>query len=137
MKPRHLASILLLAALLSGGGALAQVRVEGKPEIVHLEMNNASIQEVLGALRDRFNLRYRSNDALELRKTGVFDGPLLRVAARVLEGYDYAMTITPQGIDVLVMRQAGAPAVTAPPVIAFRPPPTIAEINRYERGHIR
>ncbi|MFB9269331.1 hypothetical protein ACFFWD_40540 [Bradyrhizobium erythrophlei] len=137
MRPRHLAPILVLATLLFGGRALAQVQVEGKPETVHLEVNDASLQEVLAALRDRFNLRYRSDDALEIRKTGVFDGPLLRVAARVLEGYDYAMTITPQGIEVLVMRQAGAPAVTATPAIAFRPPLTAAEVNRYRRGHIR
>jgi hypothetical protein len=35
----------------------------------------------------------------------VFDGPLQRVAARILDGYDFAMTITPQGIDVLVLRR--------------------------------
>ncbi|MBR0795735.1 hypothetical protein JQ615_10075 [Bradyrhizobium jicamae] len=117
--------LLMLALLLFGGRASAQVRVEGKSGIVHLEVNDASLEEVLAALRDRYNLSYRSNDTLAVRRTGVFNGPLLRVAARVLEGYDYVMTITPQGIDVLIMRQAG----TGAPAVAARPPLTTAEAN--------
>jgi hypothetical protein len=113
------------------------VQVEGKPETVHLEVNDASLKEVLAALRDRYHLSYRSDDALAVRKTGVFDGPLLRVAARVLEGYDYAMTITPQGIDVLVLRQAGAPAVAATPAAANRPRLTAEDANHARPERIR
>jgi hypothetical protein len=73
--------------------------------------------------------------------TGTFNGPLRRVAARMLEGYDFAMKITPQGIDVLVLGQnktsdktvlAATPA-RATPKGSPAPVMTAAEANRYER----
>jgi hypothetical protein len=97
------------------------------------------------ALGTKFNLRYRTDDALETRKTGIFDGPLRRVTARILDGYDFAMKITPQGIDVLVLRQhqadgkvvaAAMPAAT-PPKGSPVPVMTAAQANRYEREHFR
>ena len=131
-----IASAMLLA---SGSAGLAQLRVDGKPETVHVEARDVPLQEVLSALRDKFNLNYRSDDALETRKTGVFDGPLQRVAARILEGYDFAMKITPQGIDVLVLRQRhpGQAAVTVVSAMAVRPPLTPAEVKHYASGHLR
>ena len=133
----RLAPLLLLALLLFGGSASAQVRVEGRLEAVHLEVNDASLEEVLAALRDRYNLSYRSDDALAARRTGVFNGSLRRVAARLLEGYDYAMEVTPHGIDVLVMRRSGAPVVAATPATTYRPPLTAAEANHFGHGHLR
>ena len=128
------------AILLAGGSAtLAQVRVDGRPEAVHVEARDVPLQEILAALHDKFDLHYRSDDALETRKTGVFDGPLQRVAGRILEGYDFAMKIPPQGVDVLVLRQnqPGQTAVAAVPAMAVRPPMTAAEVKHYARGHLR
>jgi hypothetical protein len=130
------------------GGALwaaadtahAQVRVDGGPEAVHLEASNVSLRDVLAALQEKFNLRFRTDDALEKRKTGVFDGTLPRVAARILDGYDFAMKITPQGIDVLVLRQnqADGRAVSAElPIRAALKRSSAPEANRYEREHFR
>ena len=131
-----IASALLLAG---GNAALAQLRVDGKPEAVHVEARDVPLQEVLSVLHDRFGLQYRSDDTLETLKTGVFDGPLQRVAARILEGCDFAMTIAPQGIDVLVLRQdrPGQTAVAVASVRAVRPPMTAAEVKHYASGHIR
>ena len=142
MTMLRLLPVLTVAAAISlsgGGAARAQVEVTGRPEAVHIEAHGASIQEVMAALHDRFNLRYRSNVMLEAEKTGVFDGPLSRVAARILDGYDYAMTVTPQGIDVLVLRQqqSGATFVAVTPAHAARPPLTAAERRHYEHGHLR
>jgi hypothetical protein len=80
---------------------------------------------------------------LDTRMTGTFNGPLRRVAARILDGYDFAMKITPQGIDVLVLRQHPPDerpvAATASPTHEGSPARvmTAAEANRYERGHVR
>jgi hypothetical protein len=62
-----IASALLLAG---GNAALAQLRVDGKPEAVHVEARDVPLQEVLSVLHDRFGLQYRSDDTLETRKTG-------------------------------------------------------------------
>jgi len=139
-QSRALVTAIASALLLfSAGAALAQVQVDGKPEAVHVEARDVPLQEVLSALHDKFNLQYRSDDALETRKTGVFDGPLPRVAARILEGYDFAMKITPEGIDVLVLRQdrPGKTAVAVASAMAVRPPLTAAEVKHYASGHIR
>jgi hypothetical protein len=132
-----MAAIVSVILLTSGHAVPAQVVVDGRPETVHVEARDAPLSEVLAALQDKFNLQYRSDDALQTRKTGVFDGPLQRVAARILDGYDFAIKITPQGIDVLVLRQNGAPAVAVTPAMAVRPPLTTAEVKHYASGHLR
>ena len=138
MRTQRWSLMLAIAALSAGSSAApAQVMVDGKPDTVHVEANDVPLQEVLAALHDKFDLQYRSDDALETRKTGVFDGPLQRVAARVLDGYDFAMKITPQGIEVLVFRQRGQAVVAVAPASAVRPPMTAAEVNHYASGHIR
>jgi hypothetical protein len=130
------ASALLLSA---ASPVSAEVRVDGRPEAVHLEVRDASLLEVLAALHERFNLRYRSSEALQAQTTGVFDGSLRRVAARLLDGYDYAMRVTPEGIDLLVLRprQGGTSVAAVAPASAVRPPLTAAERRHFERGHLR
>ena len=123
-----------------GKAASAEVKVGGRPEAVHLEVRDASLHDVLAALQERFNLRYRTIDALDAPTTGVFDGPLQRVVARLLGGHDYAMQVTADGIDVLVLAPqhpsvAGVAAVT--PAYAARPPLTTAERRHFEQGHLR
>ena len=131
--------LTIASALLFGGPVSAEVQVDGGPEAVHLEVRDASLQEVLAVLHERFNLRYSSSEVLQAQMTGVFHGPLLRVAARLLDGYDYAMRVTPQGIDVLVLRprQASVAAAAVTPASATRPPLTAAERRHFERGHLR
>ena len=150
-SPASLRGLLVLAiasvALLAGPGnaARAQVSVDGRPDAVHVEARDATLREVFDALQTRFGLSYRTDDALETRKTGIFDGPLQRVTARMLEGYDFAMKVTPQGVDVLVLRQnevsdktiASATPAAMPPKGPPAPVMTAAQANRYEREHFR
>jgi hypothetical protein len=144
---RLLVLAMAACALLAGAGhnACAQVRVEGQSDAVHVDARDVPLQEVLEALRAKFNLRYRSNDALDGRITGTFNGPLPRITARLLDGYDYAIKITLEEIDVLVLRQHGpddkAVAAARPALAMPRRSPapimTAAEANRYERGLAR
>lgn len=120
--------------------ASAEVKVAGRPDAVHLEVHEVPLREVLAALQERFNLRYRTADALEAQMTGVFDGPLHRVVARLLSGHDYAMEVTADGVDVLVLASQGPGAsvvAAVTPASAARPPLTAAERKRYESGHLR
>ena len=142
---RLVALAIASGALAASGGnaAHSQVLVDGKPDAVHIEARDVSVQEVLDALQVKFHLHYRTSDVLDTRMTGTFNGPLRRVAARILDGYDFAMKITPQGIDVLVLRQH--PPDERPVAATASPTPegstarvmTAAEANRYERGHVR
>jgi cellulose biosynthesis protein BcsQ len=98
--------------------ARAEVRMEGSPEALRIEAVDATLVDVLNALKAKFNLRYRANDALEGRITGSFRGSLQRVVARLLEGYDYVIAISPDGIDALILPQNA----TANVVVAKLPP---------------
>jgi hypothetical protein len=128
-----------MAALVFGTTAAhADVLIHGTPGAVHLEVDHASLREVLDAMQAKFNLRYRTTDALDRPITGSFNGPLRRVAARILDGYDFAMKVTSDGIDVLVLSQnQHGPVVAAleqPAKPAPRRPMTAQEANRRARG---
>ena len=136
-----LLSMIVSAIVLAfGRTASAEVKIEGRPDAIHLEVRDASLHDVLAALQERFNLRYRMVDALEAQMTGVFDGPLRRVVARLLSGHDYAMQVTADGVDVLVLTSQGSGATVVAavtPANAARPPLTAAERKHYESGHLR
>jgi hypothetical protein len=131
---RRLLSLVLASGVLLAAGsnvALAQVQVGGQPEAVHIEAKDATLREVLDALHANFKLGYRTNDGLDTRMTGTFNGPLQQVAARVLNGYDFVMKITPQGIDILILRQneAGGAVVVASARATKSPPQTTTAVE--------
>ncbi len=140
-------ALAIAAMTLAAGGAQAadtQLRVEGQADAVQLDVRDAPLRDVLDALADNFDLRYRANDALEARKTGSFRGSLRQVAARLLDGYDFAMKVTPQGIDVLVLRQGARGDVPVASAKPAREPVrwpgavmTAQQANRYERANSR
>jgi hypothetical protein len=143
---RALVASIMVFVLLDASVALAdtEMRIDGSPEALRLDVTDTKLGDVLNFLERKFNLRYRSNDALEGRITGSFHGPLRRVVARLLEGYDYVIAISPDGIDVLILLQNTTANVVLHqrPVSVLRPaalPPvmTALEANRYERARSR
>ena len=126
-------------AACGGGAAHAQVRAEGRPDVVHLEVSGAPLGDVLEVLQTKFNLRYRTSDALDQPVTGTFNGPLQRITARLLEGYDFAMKVTPEGVDVLVLGQSGGKSAVpaTPPAKPHLRVMTAQEANRRERENAR
>ncbi|WP_426442396.1 hypothetical protein [Bradyrhizobium genosp. P] len=118
--------------------AHAQVRVEGKPDAVHIEVGAVPLRHVLDVLQANFNMRYRTGDALAKPMTGNFNGSLHRIIVRLLDDYDFAMKVTPEGIDVLIIGPSGSKSVV-PALPAMAPATsrsrvmTAQEANRYER----
>ena len=117
----------------------AEVRMEGSQESLHLEVTDARLADVLDALTGKFKVRYRSNDALQARITGSFSGPLRRVMARLLEGYDYVLAISPDGLDALILLQSSTASAALPHAPSVPPAPaapvkTTQESNGPERG---
>ena len=115
---------LLAVALLACHSlpALAQVKVEGSADAVRIDVTNAPLRDVLAALQTRFGLRYRSNDALDAERTAKLRAPLRRVLARLLEGYDFVIAVTPAGIDVLILQQNAAGTVAIPRTLSAQAP---------------
>jgi hypothetical protein len=119
---RLLALALASGALLVAGAdaALSQVQVSGGPEAVHIEARDVTVREVLDALQANFKLGYRSDDVLDKRMTGTFDGTLRKVTARILDGYDFAIKVSPEGVDILVLRQNNADGAVVANLILAR-----------------
>lgn len=116
----------LLLATLFGHCADAEVRVQGPADAVQVEAQAATVTEILAALSERYAVRYRGTPATS-SLTGSFEGPLRRVVARVLAGYDYIIAARRDGLEVIVL-SAG------PPSAAAGPPPLPASVVR-NRGN--
>ena len=112
-----IAGVLLVA--LHCHGVRAEIRVQGSAGDVRLEARDATVADILAALGERFALRYRGIPASS-GITATFAGPLRRVVARVLTGYNYVIADHPEGLEVIVL-SAGSPRAVVAPTIA---PPT-------------
>ena len=122
---RSIRSILLsivgvFLAVLQSHPVCAQISVQGPVENIRLEAHDATVEEILAVLRARFDLHYRDT-ALNRRVTGTYEGPLRRILARVLDGYDYVIGPHGANIEVIVV-STGAPRQARP---APAPPPVV------------
>ena len=122
MKSSLLGPPALVAALLLALGphALAEVSAQGTPEVAHVEVRNASLEEVLRALHDAYGLAYRSDVALDARLNGTYEGPLSQVIARLLDGTNYVLTKSGNAFRVVIIAGGGSQPI--PPVAALPAP---------------
>jgi hypothetical protein len=124
----RLVKVAFLAALVAADPtrAFAEVKVEGRLDAVRLETTGASVGEVLETLGATFGLRYRAAIGLDRTLTGVYQGPLERVLARVLDSYDFVTKSSPGGVEVVILAERGGASRTAaaPGAALAMPSPT-------------
>ena len=124
MLPRRRAYaglVIVLAALMAVRAARAEVLVSGDAIDVTVEVQDATVEDVMVALQARFGLRYRSTAPLARRISGTHQGPLSRVVARVLDGYDFVLETNTADVEVTVygaVKQQESNAATSVPRIA-------------------
>jgi hypothetical protein len=109
-----------LVALLSPA-VQAETRLTGQADAIRMEARDASIDEVLAALGAAYGLRFRTATPLGGRISGSFEGPLLRIVARVLDRYDYVVKRTGGIVEVAVLgtHQAVPSPAPHPPAAAW------------------
>ena len=108
-----LAILTLLAA--GSSPAFAETRVSGEGEAVRLEVHDATVGEALAALGAALGgLRYRNSIALDRRVSGVYVGSMERVVSRLLQGSDFVIKKSPEGVEVVVIGGSAATAVQSP-----------------------
>ena len=115
-------ALLAICLLVAAKPARAEILLEGTPAAIRLELTQAPIGEVLAAFGERYGVRYRAALPLDQPITGSYAGPLPRVIARVLEGYDYVARISPEVIDIAYIRTRGNAA----------PSRTVASVKRVD-----
>ena len=104
-----------IAALLGtiSGSARAATEVQGQPDEMQLRAENASTREVLEALSATFKLTYKLPPTIDRDLTGLYSGTLPQVLGRILEGSDYIVKVADDGIEIIVLRAAGASGAAA------------------------
>src|SRR5258706_9084702 len=133
------AAILLGAALaIASTPVLAEIQVRGSPEAVRIEARDTPVEEILAALSRTFGMHYQLLADLDKRVSGTFVGPLPRVLARILDGYNFILKTDNGSIALTVVgtpnAAAVAPASSGPKAVrqpvAAAPaaqPPSVAE----------
>ncbi len=139
----RLAAATVLAACTFGAPlpARAELSIAGAPAAIRLEAEGASLEEILLALQTSFNLRYRTLAALDGPVSGTYRGPLARVAAQLLERYDFVMKVSAQNVDISVLRrhaesgpaEPASPAPQRPRVLPVPPAMSAREAFLSER----
>jgi hypothetical protein len=93
----HRCEILLLAASLTllsfaPQPARADVDLSGDADLITIRVHDASLKEVLTALRDEYGLHYPDRVGFDQSVEGTFQGDLYDVLSELLENYDYVAT---------------------------------------------
>ena len=96
----------LALMLLAAEPVRATTEIEGSQNDVDLRVRNASIGDVLAALAARFKLTYRAPPNLTGELSGRYSGPLNQVLARILDGVDYVVEASDEGIRLVILNPA-------------------------------
>jgi hypothetical protein len=92
---------------------LAATDVRGPPDDIRLGAQNASIREVLDTLAASYKLIYKLPANVRADLTIQCSGTLRQILERVLDGNDYVLKVSEDGIEVVVLGASGAAAIAA------------------------
>lgn len=110
----HIAMALLFAWCLSSESAEAAVRLSGTVERIILTTNDATIAEILAALRAAFYVEMTLKGATARKFTGTYIGSPRQVLSRLLRGEDYVLRSTSDGISIRLLGMSESDSVAAP-----------------------
>lgn len=102
-----LVTVLALANIIRVGEVRADVHVRGAAAAVEVATSQASITEVLSALKATFHIRYRTSMVLDDVLDGTYEGSLRQVMSRVLAGYNYVMINNGDILEVTIIGKQG------------------------------
>jgi hypothetical protein len=120
--PTSAAIALGIALAIAPTWARAETQVHGTPQAVVVEAQNATIEEILGALTDTFKVQFKSAANLDKRLTGTYQGTLQQAVSHILKGYDFVVRSGPAGLEITLLG-AGKPVA----VLGARPATKAAE----------
>ena len=100
--------------------ARAETHVGGEPAALHLEAQNATLQEVLTALRSSFGLKIQTSTSTDLNRSvsGTYNGSLREVITRLLDGYDFFVRKLGDDLEVVVVGFSASSGTAPRPEIA-------------------
>jgi hypothetical protein len=90
-RGRVLASALIAFSLAFVSTVAAEVRIAENADVIQVEADNGSLDEILTKLSVEHELRIRTTEALQARISGTYRGSLRTVVSRLLDGYNYVI----------------------------------------------
>jgi hypothetical protein len=145
-----LLAFLLLSFLLSVNAASAAADVQGVENDLRVNAHNATLIEILDALKSRFKFSYQARSYNSQLLTGTYSGSSLReTLERVLDGNNYILKSSERGLE-LTLLSASAPVTTDlatsrlvgtananPPHSAASPPPLASYLAQNRSAEAR
>ena len=119
---RRYAAVTFSLLALGSASAGAAVRVDVQPGGVVVNASNATVAEILTALRETGYLHYRTPVDLSRTVSGTFKGTLQRVVSRLLDGYNFTLQVSDNRIEAVIIGLAGAMPTTTQTTTAVAPP---------------
>lgn len=116
-----LAATTLVLAMSTDLSASAEVIISGTPDAVRIEASNATIEEVLLGLGNRFGVGYQSAARLDRRIDGTYAGQLSGVVSQLLRAYDFVLKHENEALSVMVTAESKSMAQPAPQLASVGP----------------
>ena len=113
LLPRLATAALLAWCVSCGGSSAAEVRLSGTPDRMVLTTNDATIADILAALRSAFDVEVNLTGGTARRFTGVYSGSVRRVLSRLLTGNDYVLRFGSDGISIRLLGNSTADSSAA------------------------
>lgn len=88
------------------GTARAELRIEGDETALRVVADDAPVTDVLAALKAKFRLRYRAIES-DRHVSGTISGTLHRVVVRLLDGHDFVVQRSPDGVEIVQIAPRG------------------------------
>ena len=107
------ATTLLLAWCLSCGRCAAEVRLSGTQDRIVMQTNDATILEILAALRSAFDLEVRLKGATARKFTGMYSGSVRQTLLRLLTGENYVLSYASDGVSIVLFGTSQADSTAA------------------------
>jgi hypothetical protein len=107
-RARTLRAFVALSYILTGGPAFALTDIQGAADDLRVNVQDATIIEILDALSDRFKFTYTVRSHSDRPLNGIYSGTLHETLKRVLDGNDYIVKLSESSLDIVVLRPSNA-----------------------------
>jgi hypothetical protein len=105
----------------------AATDVQGQPDEMQIQAENATIGEIRHALSGKFKLSYKLPPTITRTVTGSYAGTLSQVLGRLLDGDNFIVSVSDAGMEVAVLQASGAaPVVLTNQANTVRVAPAVA-----------
>ena len=96
-------ALIAAGSFLYGSDARAEIKISGDEKALSVDVQDATLGDVLSALRSSFGFQYPASDSLDRPVNGQYHGSLRRVLSNLLRDLDYVIFTTGDHVTRIVV----------------------------------